>query len=114
MKKTIRVADGTWLDINPETDITIIRQPRPTTRTGTDYVKGDDLYMTTDRHGARRYYVISWVECNRDYKESFRTLTEEQKDQFIREYVKKAGRIGLDPDLAEHIETLFPGLLKRK
>ncbi|PWR73236.1 hypothetical protein [Methanospirillum lacunae] len=114
MKKTIRTADGKWLDINPDTDVNIIRQPRNVTRTGTDFAHGEDLYLTTDTHNVRHYYVISWVAEGRSTKESYRTLTEEQKDTFIRDHVHRAGKIGLDPDVADHIEKLFPGFLKRK
>jgi len=114
MKKTIRTADGKWLEINPETDVNVIRQPRSVTRTGTDFAHGEDLYLMTDTHGVRHYYVISWVVEGRSTKESYRTLNEEQKDQFIREQVHKAGKIGLDPDVADHIEELFPGLLKKR
>jgi|GEM_PF-1013622 len=114
MKKTIGTADGKWLEINPETDVNVTRQPRSVTRTGTDFAHGEDLYLTTDTHGVRHYYVISWVAEGRSTKESYRTLNEEQKDQFIREQVRKAGKIGLDPDVADHIEELFPGLLKRR
>lgn len=114
MKKTIRTAEGNWLEINPDTDICVIRQPRPATRTGTDFAQGEDLYLMTDSQGVRHYYVITWVSWGRDFKESYRTLNEDQKDQFIREHVRKAGKIGLDPDVADRIEELFPGLLRRK
>ena len=114
MKKTIRTADGRWLDINPDTDVNIIRQPRNVTRAGTDFAHGEDLHLTTDVHNVRHYYIISWVAEGRSIKESYRTLTEEQKDQFIRDHVRKAGKIGLDPDVADNIEKLFPGLLTRK
>jgi len=114
MKKTIRTADGKWLEINPDTDVKIILQARHVTRTGTDFAHGEDLYLTTDIHGVRHYYIVSWVAEGRSTKESYRTLNEDQKDQFIREHVRKAGKIGLDPDLIDHIEELFPGLLKHK
>ena len=114
MKKTIRTTEGKWLEINPEKDTILIQNPRPATRTGTDYAQGEDLYLMTDPQGVRHYYVISWVSMGRDFKESYRTLTEEQKDQFIKDRVKKAGKIGLDPDVVDRIEAEFPGLLKRK
>lgn len=114
MKKTIRTAEGKWLEINPETDIWIIKKPRPSSWNTPDYAQGEDLYMKNDASGARQYYVISWTAWSRDIKEAFRTLNEEQKDQFIRDYVKKAGKIGLDPDLSDRIEKYFPGLLKGK
>lgn len=84
------------------------------TRTGTDYAHGEDLYLMTDNSRIRHYYVISWVAEGRGIKESYRTVSEEQKDQFIREQVRKAGKIGLDPDVADHIDELFPGLLKKR
>jgi hypothetical protein len=113
MKKIVRTRDGKSLVINPEADTCIIRMPRPATRTGTDYLQGEDLYMTTDATGDRHFYVISWTAWSRDNKESYRVITTEQKDQFIRDQVKKAGKIGLDPDVADRIEKFFPGLLKR-
>lgn len=114
MKKTIRTTTGDLLNINPDTDTWIIRTPRPTTRIGADYAKGEDLFLMDDAKGVRHYYVVSWVSQNRDFKESFRTLNEEQKDQFIRDRVQKAGRIGLDPDITDRIGKYFPGLLKEK
>ena len=114
MKKTIRTTAGEWLDINPETDTWIIKSPRPSSRTGSDYAHGEDLYLMTDPAGVRRYYVISWVSWGRDFKESYRTLSEEQKDQFIKERRVKAGKIGMDPDVIDRIEKYFPGLLKAK
>ena len=114
MNKTIRTAEGKWLVINPEKDVWILKAPRPTTRVGADYAHGEDLYLKEDGSGARHYYVISWVALGRDIKESFHTLNEEQKDQFIKEWVRKAGKIGLDPDVSDRIEKFFPGLLKRK
>lgn len=114
MKKLIRMPDGKILEVNPETDPCIIRMPRPATRTGTDYAQGEDLYVRTGTTGERYYYVITWTIWTRDLKESYRTLTEEQKDQFIMDQVKKAGKIGLDPDIVDRIEKFFPGLLKRK
>lgn len=111
MRKTIRTAEGSWLEINPDTDTWIIRHPRPATRTGTDYAQGEDLYLIDDKNGIRHYYVISWVSQARDNKESYRTLNEQQKDQFILSYEKKSGKIGIDPDIRERIENYFPGLL---
>jgi hypothetical protein len=112
MKKTIRTTTGDWLEINPDTDIWIIKKPRPTSKTGGDYAKGEDLYLINDAKGVRHYYVITWVSWSRDFKESYRTLSEEQKDLFIKERVLKAGKIGLDPDVKDRIEKYFPGLLK--
>ncbi|PKL60905.1 MAG: hypothetical protein CVV33_00290 [Methanomicrobiales archaeon HGW-Methanomicrobiales-4] len=114
MKKTIRTTTGDWLEINPETDTWIIRTSRPTTRIGADYAKGEDLYLMNDAKGIRHYYIVSWVSQNRDYKESFKTCNEEEKDQFIRDRVLKAGKIGLDADITDRIEKYFPGLLKAK
>ena len=110
MKKTIRTTKGAWLEINPETDTWIIKTPRPTSRIGADYARGEDLFLLNDAKGVRHYYVISWVSQNRKIEESFRTLDEEQKDQFIRERIQKAGKIGLDPDILDRIDTYFPGL----
>lgn len=114
MKKTIRTTTGEWLDINPETDTWIIKSPRPAARVGSDYAQGEDLYMMTDPGGKRNYYIISWVSWSRDFKESYRTLNEEQKDQFIRDRIQKAGKIGLDPDILDRIDKYFPNLRKSK
>jgi hypothetical protein len=112
MKKTILTTEGKRLEINPDTDTCLIRQPRPVTRTGTDYAHGEDLYLTDDRAGIRHYYVISWILQAGDYKESYRTLDEQEKDRFILAYRKKAGKIGLDPDVSDRLGKYFPGLLK--
>ncbi len=113
MRRTIRTTDGKWLEINPDADIGLLKTPRPTTRVGADYAHGEDLYLK-EGPGGRHYYIISWVVTGRDLKESFHTLNEEEKDQYIREWVRKAGKIGLDPDDADRIEKFFPGLLKIK
>lgn len=114
MKKTIRSADGSWLEIDPGADTAIIRRPRPENRNTSDYAQGEDLFMRVTPGGERKYYIISWTAWGRDYKEAYRTMTEEQKNQFILDQMKKAGKIGLDPDVTDKIESLFPGLLKQK
>lgn len=114
MKRTILTKEGKWLEINPATDTWIIKIPRPTARVGSDYAQGEDLYLMDDTSGTRHYYVISWLSWSREFKESFHTLNEEQAHQFILDHKKKAGKIGLDPDVVDKIDKYFPNLLKTK
>lgn len=110
--KTIRTSDGKWLNIEPKTDPWIFKTPHSTVRAGLDYRQGEDLHIRDIADGKRYYYLISWVDWQRESKESFRTLSEDEVKNFIREKVKAAGKIGLDPDISDRIEKYLPGLLK--
>jgi len=114
MKKIILTPEKKMLEVDPGTDPSIIKMPRPPSRTGTDYAQGEDLYLRTTPDGKRQYYAVSWTLCQRDLRESYRTLRIEEAEQFILDQVKKAGKIGLDPDVIDQIEKYFPGLLRRR
>ena len=112
--KTIRTSDGTWLDIDPKTDTWLFKSPHSTVRAGLDYRQGEDLHIRKTPDGKVFYYVISWVDWSRESKESFRTVSEEEAKEFLKGKAKEAGRIGLDPDIADRIDKFFPGLLRGK
>lgn len=114
MKKIILTPEKKMLEVDPGTDPCIIRMPRPASRTGTDYAQGEDLYRRTTPDGDHHYYIISWTLCQRDFRESYRTVQSKEAEQFILDQVKKAGKIGLDPDVVDQIEKFFPGLLSRR
>ena len=81
--KTIRTTDGKWLSIDPNTDPWIFKTPHSNVRASLDYRKGDDLYLRTLPDGTHCYYMISWTDWQREYKESFRTLSEEEAKDFL-------------------------------
>ena len=112
--KTIRTHDGKWLPIDPKNDIWIFKTPHSTVRASLDYRQGEDLYVRMAPDGARYYYLISWTDWQRETKEAFRTLPEDEVRVFLLKKAQDAGKIGLDPDLSDRIDIHFPGLLKKR
>ncbi len=112
--KTIRTTDGKWLQIDPKTDPWILKTPHSSVRASLDYRKGEDLYLRTLPDGTQYYYLISWTDWQRESKEAYRTLSEDEAKDFLIKKAQSAGKIGLDPDISDRIEKFFPGLLKRR
>ncbi len=112
--KTIRTHDGKILQIDPNTDPWIFKTPHSTMRTSVDYKQGEDLHVRTLPDGNVYYYLISWTDWQRESKESYQTLSEEEVKEFLLKKAHLAGKIGLDPDIIDRIERYFPGLLKRR
>lgn len=112
--KTIRTSDGKWLQIDPKTDPWIFKTPRSAIRASLDYRQGENLYIRKLPDGTQHYYLISWTDWQRESKEAYKTLSEEEAKKFILEKTQSAGKIGLDPDILDKIEKFFPGLLKRR
>ena len=112
--KTIRTKDGKWLQIDPKTDPWILKTPHSSVRASLDYRKGEDLYLRTLPDGTQYYYLISWTDWQRESKEAYRTLSEEEAKDFLIKKAQSAGKIGLDPDILDRIEKYFPGLLKKR
>lgn len=112
--KTILTTDGKWLQVDPKTDPWIFKTPHSTVRTSLDYRQGEDLHLRTLPDGTRYYYLITWTDWQRESKEAFRTLSEEEAKDFLIHKAQSAGKIGLDPDITDRIEKYFPGLLKQR
>ncbi|ABD40949.1 hypothetical protein Mhun_1202 [Methanospirillum hungatei JF-1] len=112
--RTIRTTDGKWLQIDPKTDPWIFKTPHSSVRASLDYRQGEDLYLRTLPDGIHYYYVISWTDWQRESKEAYRTLSEEEAKDFLIKKAQSAGKIGLDPDILDRIEKYFPGLLKKR
>lgn len=112
--KTIRTTDGKWLQIDPKTDPWILKTPHSSVRASLDYRKGEDLYLRALPDGTQYYYLISWTDWQRESKEAYRTLSEDEAKDFLIKKAQSAGKIGLDPDISDRIDKYFPGLLKRR
>ncbi len=91
-----------------------MKTPHSSVRASLDYRKGEDLYLRTLPDGTQYYYLISWTDWQRESKEAYRTLSEDEAKDFLIKKAQSAGKIGLDPDISDRIEKFFPGLLKRR
>ena len=110
---TVRTPENSWVQIDPMTDTPLYRMTRNVVNVGADYAQGEDLY-THVKPEKTIYYIISWVAWQRTSKESYRIVSIEEAKKFILDISRKAGKIGLDPDVSDRIEKHFPGLLTKK
>lgn len=97
--------------IDPSSDIALYESPHNPPNTGTDFTRGEDLYVHKARSGTLYYYTYAWSMWQGD-EPRYRLITPGEAREFLLQCAGYTGWAELSPKELALAEEHFPGIFE--
>lgn len=103
--------EGKRVVIDPSSDIALYESPHNPPNTGTDFTRGEDLYVHKARSGTLYYYTFTWSMWQGD-EPRYRLITPDEAREFLLQCAGYTRWAALSPKELALAEEHFPGIFE--
>lgn len=109
--RVLKTPEGKIVRINLGTDTRMYCSPHNPPNTGTDYTRGDDLYVHKARSGKNYFYIHHWSMWQGE-SSGIELIGESDAREFLLDVAGYSGHAAMNREEFDLAEEYFPGIFE--